>query len=94
MKDFVEKEQNFFNDKIIKHATSQQVFNKHNQLLDSETYLMNKFWSAKSTQTDIDKETSIADAQIYELSLQIDEQLASLENQRDDLKSALNQGPG
>jgi len=55
---------------------------------------MNKFWSAKSTQTHIDKETSIADAQIYELSLQIDEQLASLENQRDDLKSALNQGPG
>ena len=35
--------------------------------------------------------TSISSAQIHELSLQIDEQLASLENQRDDLKSTLNQ---
>jgi ABC-type uncharacterized transport system fused permease/ATPase subunit len=73
LKDFVEKVQNFFNENIIKHATSQQVLEKHNQLLDSKTDLMNKLWSVKSTQTHIDSETSTTNAQIHELSLQIDE---------------------
>ncbi|WJX31268.1 hypothetical protein P8452_19713 [Trifolium repens] len=93
MKDFVEKVQNFFNEIIIKHATLQQVFKKHNQLLDSKTDLVNKLWSAKSTQTHIDGETSTANAQIHELSLQIDEhrkKMEDLENQRDGLKSVVN----
>ncbi|GAU18661.1 hypothetical protein TSUD_124940 [Trifolium subterraneum] len=90
VKDFVVKVQNFFNENIIKHATSQQVLKKHNQLLDSKTDLMNKLWSVKSTQTHIDSETSTTNTQIHELSLQIDElrkKLADLENQRDSLKS-------
>ncbi|GAU18670.1 hypothetical protein TSUD_125030 [Trifolium subterraneum] len=90
VRDFVEKVQNFFNENIIKHATSQQVLKKHNQILDSKTDLMNKLWSVKSTQTHIDSETSTTNAQIHELSLQIDElrkKLADLENQRDSLKS-------
>ncbi|WJX31212.1 hypothetical protein P8452_19664 [Trifolium repens] len=93
LKDFVEKVQNFFNENIIKHATSQQVLEKHNQLLDSKTDLMNKLWSVKSTQTHIDSETSTTNAQIHELSLQIDElrkKLADLENQRDSLKLVAN----
>ncbi|WJX37121.1 hypothetical protein P8452_24922 [Trifolium repens] len=93
LKDFVEKVQNFFNENIIKHTTSQQVLEKHNQLLDSKTDLMKKLWSVKSTQTHIDSETSTTNAQIHELSLQIDElrkKLADLENQRDSLKSVAN----
>ncbi|PNX98070.1 putative NBS-LRR resistance protein, partial [Trifolium pratense] len=93
LKDFVEKVQNFFNENIIKHATSQQALKKHNQLLDSKTDIMNKLWSVKSTQTHIDSETSTTNAQIHELSLQIDElrkKLADLENQRDSLKSVAN----
>ncbi|PNY03025.1 hypothetical protein L195_g026348, partial [Trifolium pratense] len=35
LKDFVEKVQNFFNENIIKHTTSQQVLNHHDKLLDS-----------------------------------------------------------
>jgi hypothetical protein len=73
MKDFVEKLHNFFNENIIKHTTLQKVFKKHNQLLDSKTDLVNKLWSAKSIQTHIDGETLTANAQIHELSLQIDE---------------------
>jgi chromosome segregation ATPase len=93
-KDFVEKVQNFFNDNLIKHATSQQLLKKYNQVLDSKTDLMNKLRSAKSTQTDIDRETSTTNAQIHELSLQTDElrkKLADLENQIDGLKSVANQ---
>jgi chromosome segregation ATPase len=93
LKDFVEKVQNFFNENIIKHTTSQQVLEKHNQLLDSKTDLMKKLWSVKSTQTHIDSETSTTNAQIHELSLQIDElrkKLADLENQRDSLKLVAN----
>ncbi|KAK2386670.1 putative disease resistance protein [Trifolium repens] len=93
-KDFVEKVQNFFNDNLIKHATSQQLLKKYNQVLDSKTDLMNKLRSAKSTQTDIDRETSTTNAQIHELSLQTDElrkKLADLENQIDGLKSVGNQ---
>ena len=86
MKEFVEIVQNFFNDNIIKQNTSQQVLRKHNQLLDSKTDLMNKLRSAKSTQTQIDSESSTANAQIHKLSLQIDD----LVKQRDDLKSAVN----
>ncbi|KAK2440661.1 hypothetical protein QL285_012044 [Trifolium repens] len=89
-KDFIEKVQNFFNDNLIKHATSQQLLKKYNQLLDSKTDLMNKLRSAKSAQTDIDRETSTTNAQIHELSLQTDElrkKLADLENQIDGLKS-------
>ncbi|XP_039687276.1 uncharacterized protein [Medicago truncatula] len=86
VKEFVEKVQNFFNDNIIRHATSQQVFRKHNQLLDSKNDLMNKLWDAKSTQTHIDSESSTAIARIHELSLQIDD----LVKQRDDLKSVVN----
>jgi chromosome segregation ATPase len=92
MKDFVEKVQNFFNEIIIKHVTLQQVFKKHNQLLDSKAGLMNKLWSAKSTQTHIDSETSTANAQIHELSFQIDglrKKMEDLENQRDGLKSVV-----
>ncbi|KAK2440665.1 hypothetical protein QL285_012047 [Trifolium repens] len=89
-KDFVEKVQNF-NDNLIKHATSQQLLKKYNQVLDSKTNLMNKLRSAKSAQTDIDRETLTTNAQIHELSLQTDElrkKLADLENQIDGLKSA------
>ncbi|XP_045824198.1 uncharacterized protein LOC123916725 isoform X2 [Trifolium pratense] len=92
-KDFVEKVQNFFNDNIIKHTTSQQLLKKYNQVLDSKTDLMNKLRSAKSAQTDIDRETSTTNAQIHELSLQTDElrkKLADLENQIEGLKSVAN----
>ncbi|RHN67921.1 hypothetical protein MtrunA17_Chr3g0108031 [Medicago truncatula] len=54
---------------------------------------MNKLWSAKSTQNDIDSESSTAKSQIHELSLQIDElrkKLEDLEKRRDDLKSEVN----
>jgi hypothetical protein len=47
---------------------------------------MNKLRSAKSTQTQIDSESSTANAQIHKLSLQIDD----LVKQRDDLKSVVN----
>jgi chromosome segregation ATPase len=93
MKDFVEKLHNFFNENIIKHTTLQKVFKKHNQLLDSKTDLVNKLWSAKSIQTHIDGETLTANAQIHELSLQIDEhrkKMEDLEKQRDGLKSVVN----
>jgi len=73
VKEFVEKLQNFFNDNIIRHANFQQVLRKHNQLLDSKTDLMNKLMSAKSTQNHINSESSTANAQIHELSLQIDD---------------------
>jgi chromosome segregation ATPase len=73
LNDFVEKVQNFFNENIIKYATSQQVLNKHNQLLELKSDLMNKLWSAKNTQAHIDSETSTANDQIHELSLQIDD---------------------
>jgi len=86
VKEFVENVQNFFNDYIVNHATSQQVLKKHNQLLDLKTNLMQKLWSAKSTQAHIDGESSTANAQIHELSLQMD----NLEKQRDDLKSVVN----
>ncbi|WJX31209.1 hypothetical protein P8452_19661 [Trifolium repens] len=86
VKEFVEKAQNFFNDNIIKHDTAQQVFKKHNQLLDLKTDLVNKFSSAKSTQIHIDSETATANAKIHELSLRIED----LENQRDGLKSVVN----
>ena len=85
--------QNFFNDNISNHAAFQEVLKKHNQLLDSKTNLMNKLLSAQSTQTHIDNETSIVNAQIHELSLQIDElrkKLADIEKQRDDLKLVVN----
>ncbi|MCI36857.1 CC-NBS-LRR resistance protein, partial [Trifolium medium] len=73
LKDFVEKVQNFFNKNINKHITSQQVLNKHNKLLDLKRDLMNKLWSAKNIQAHIDSETSTVNAQIHELSLQIDD---------------------
>ncbi|XP_039688369.1 uncharacterized protein [Medicago truncatula] len=79
VKEFVEKVQNFFNDNIMRLTTSQQLLRKHNQLLDLKTELMNKLKSAKSTQTHINNESSTANAQIHELSLQID-----------DLKSVVN----
>jgi len=88
LKEFVEKVQNFFNDNIIKHTTAQQVFNKHNQLLALKTNLMNKLWSAKSTQTHIDSESSTANAEIHELSLQIDD-LKSVVNKCDVQKEKL-----
>ncbi|PNX55089.1 putative CC-NBS-LRR resistance protein, partial [Trifolium pratense] len=88
LKDFVEKVQNFFNENIIKHATSQQILNKHNQLLDSKSDLMNKLWSEKNTQAHIDSETSTANAQIYELSLHIDD-LKSVEKKCDVQKMRL-----
>ncbi|MCH92069.1 NBS-LRR resistance protein, partial [Trifolium medium] len=93
VKEFVEKVQNFFNDIIIKQATSQQALKMHNQLLDSKIDLMNKLSSAQSTQTQIDSETSTANAQIHELSLQIDElrtNLEDLENRRDGWKVVVN----
>jgi chromosome segregation ATPase len=80
LKDFVEKVQNFFNENITKHATSQQVLKKHNQLLESKRDLMNRLWSAKNTQAHIDSETSTANAQIHELSLQIDDLKAVVKN--------------
>jgi len=86
VKEFVEIVQNFFNVNIIRQDTSQQVLKKHNQLLDSKTDLMNKLRSAKSSQTQIDSESSTANGQIHKLSLQIDD----IVKQRDDLKSAVN----
>jgi chromosome segregation ATPase len=93
VKEFIEKVQTFFIDNIIKYTTFQQVLKKHNQLLDSKTDLVNKLWSAYSTQTHIDHEISTANARIEELALQIDEhtkKLEDIENQRDDLKSVVN----
>lgn len=55
---------------------------------------MNKLLSAKSTQTHVDNETSTVNAQIHEISLEIDElrkKLADLEHQRNDLISVMNQ---
>ncbi|RHN66891.1 hypothetical protein MtrunA17_Chr3g0096691 [Medicago truncatula] len=94
VKEYVQKVQNFFNDNIINHAISQEVLKKHNQLLNSKTDLMNKLLSAKSTQTHVDNETSTVNAQIHEISLEIDELrkwLADLEHQRNDLISVMNQ---
>ncbi|KEH17108.1 hypothetical protein MTR_0043s0040 [Medicago truncatula] len=94
VKEYVQKVQNFFNDNIINHAISQEVLKKHNQLLNSKTDLMNKLLSAKSTQTHVDNETSTVNAQIHEISLEIDElrkKLADLEHQRNDLISVMNQ---
>jgi len=88
VKEFVEKVQNFFNDNIMRHTTSQQLLRKHNQLLDLKTDLMNKLLSAKCTQTHIDSESSTANAQIHELSLQIDD-LKSVVNKCDVQKQKL-----
>lgn len=89
VKEFVEKVQNFFNDDyIIKYTTSQQVLKKRNQLLDLKTNLMKKLLSAKSTQAHIDDESSTANAQIHELSLQIDN-LKSVLNKCDVQKEKL-----
>ncbi|XP_039683629.1 uncharacterized protein [Medicago truncatula] len=63
VKEFIEKVQTL-NDYIIKYTTFQQVLKKHNQLLDSKTDLVNKLWSAYSTQTRIDHEISTANARI------------------------------
>jgi chromosome segregation ATPase len=93
VKEFIEKAQTFFNDSIDKYAISQRVLKKHNQLLDSKTDLVNKLWSAYSTQTHIDNEISTANARIDELSLQTDEdkkELEDIKNQREDLKSVVN----
>ena len=93
VKEFTEEVQTFFNDYIIQYANFQQVLKKHNQLLDTKTDLVNKLWSAYSTQTRIDNEISTANARIDELSLQIDEhriKLEDIENQIDDLKSVEN----
>ena len=93
VKEFVEKVQNFFNDNIINHATYQEVLEKYNQLLDSKTDLTNKLLSAKSTQTHVDNETSTANVQIHEISLQIDElrkKLSYLEIKKNDLNSVVN----
>ncbi|RHN67841.1 hypothetical protein MtrunA17_Chr3g0107091 [Medicago truncatula] len=88
VKEFVEKVQNFFNDNIMRHTTSQQLLKKHNQLLDLETELRNKLKSATSTQTHIDSESSTANAQIHDLSLQIDD-LKSVVNKCDVQKQKL-----
>ncbi|XP_039687361.1 uncharacterized protein [Medicago truncatula] len=93
VKEFIEKVQTFFIDIIIKYTTFQQVLKKHNQLLDSKSDLVNKLWSAYSTQTRIDHEISTANARIDELSFQTDEhtkKLEDIENQREDLKSVVN----
>lgn len=92
VKDFVKNAHDLFSDFFGKHTTSQHVSKRHNQLLESKTDLMNKLWSAKSTQTHIDNATSTAKTQIHEISLRIDglrKQLVDLENQRDEFRSAV-----
>ncbi|XP_027337499.1 uncharacterized protein LOC113851226 [Abrus precatorius] len=88
-KDFVKNVENFCDDYFGKHTTSQQVINKHKQLLQSKEDLLNKLSSAKSTQSRIDNKSCTAKVQIDELSLKIDDlrkQVADTEHQIDALK--------